>query len=147
MTDRALERPLKFCKQVGCLNRTRNEGGYCDGHKLENTTVQSRRLQNADPINKMYHREPWTSYRIMLLNNNPICQRLHNGMQCTNASTLVHHLLSPRIYPQGFVSPDCTIALCANCHVPDEGTPDWRVGIDFVKTVFSLPNLGVTQHE
>jgi 5-methylcytosine-specific restriction enzyme A len=145
MSDRALERPLRFCRQAGCTSKTRNENGYCDAHQKDNHTRLYERLRGQDEVNKLYHREPWTSFRLAFLAQNPICQKLINGLQCDRPATLVHHLRSPRNFPDGFVDPENVAALCVACHPPSEGTETWRAGVDFVKTVFKLPNFGAKQ--
>jgi len=147
MIDRALERPLKFCRQAGCPNKTRNDDGYCDVHQKDNETAHRERVRRLDGINRMYHREPWLSFRRRFLSQNWRCQRLHDGEQCENASTLVHHLQSPRGYPQGFLDPHNVVGLCAACHPPDEGTPTWTVGIDFVASVYEPVYIGGTYNE
>jgi hypothetical protein len=137
-SDRALEMPLRFCRQAGCANKTRNEGGYCDSHLKDNGRTDYQRLRAGDPINKMYGRAAWTSFRTVVIRQNAICQRINYGQQCTHAATLVHHLISPRVDERRFVDPTNVVALCVNCHPNDEGTPHWKVGVDFVATQFRV---------
>jgi len=95
----------------------------------------------------MYQRAPWPKFRATLLGQNVLCQKLdRGGAQCRNVSTLVHHLISPRVRPDLFVDPGNCVALCAHCHPPDEGTPHWRPGVDFVLTQFRLPSFVQASH-
>jgi 5-methylcytosine-specific restriction protein A len=131
----ALLAPLRFCKQNDCPNRTRE--GYCPAHKQQNDQREQNRLRQHDPVNAMYGREPWPSFRGIVLAQNPICARRINGEQCHNPATLVHHLLSPRTRPDLFVAVSNVVALCQHCH-PDTDTPEWKAGRDFVATRFDL---------
>lgn len=96
-----------------------------------------------DSIRRWYAREPWTSFRAVMLGQNPFCQRIQkDGKQCRNAATLVHHLISPRLRRDLFVDPANAVCLCDRCHPTDEGTPHWRPGVDYIPTQFQLPNIG-----
>lgn len=139
--NRALERPLKYCKQPGCGNRTRNEKGYCDSHLNKNVTTEYQRERSKDPTDRLYNLARWrTYYRPMLLEQNFRCQRMIGFDQCPNLATVVHHLVSPRAREDLMFEPSNTLALCAGCHPGGEaGTPEWKVGRDYVATVFALP--------
>lgn len=108
---------------------------FCAAHQND-PTVSRHAGRVRDAIDRLYHTVRWFKTRHLMLSNNPVCQRLHNGVQCRNGATLVHHLLSPRQRPDLFVVPDNLVALCVNCHPSDEGTPHWREGVDFVPTKF-----------
>jgi hypothetical protein len=91
----------------------------------------------------MYSRAPWPAFRLLMLGQNPICQRIQrDGKQCRNAATLVHHLLSPRVRPDLFVDPGNVACLCEHCHPTEEGTPHWRSGVDYIPTQFKPPRVG-----
>lgn len=141
---RALTLPLRFCKQHGCPNKTRE--GYCPAHKQDNAAKDNDRQRKQNPVNRMYDAARWRGpdgFRQWLLKQNVICQRLTAGVQCTDISTVIHHLVSPRVNPDLFLSPGNCVCLCSTHHPGGEaGTPDWKVGRDFVPTVFRLPNLG-----
>jgi hypothetical protein len=60
-------------------------------------------------------------------------------VRCLNASTDVHHLISPRVDPSLFMSPLNVCALCKDCHPAGvAGTPDWCEGKDYVATSFEI---------
>jgi 5-methylcytosine-specific restriction enzyme A len=93
-----------------------------------------------DPCRKMYNTSAWFRFRWFVLNRNPICQRIVKGVQCRDAATVVHHLLSPRQRPDLFLEPTNVLCLCAGCHPGgEEGTPLWRVDIDYVPSVIEGP--------
>jgi hypothetical protein len=95
-----------------------------------------------DPVTRLYGQNRWLDFRRMMLSENYMCQRINAGVQCQRLATLAHHLISPRQRPDLFVDPLNVVALCAGCHPTSEGTPLWRCGVEYVKTVFRLPNLG-----
>jgi hypothetical protein len=78
---------------------------------------------------------------------NPICQRIVRDPltgkmeQCHNPATLAHHIISPR---QGGAMFDLKnlLALCEHCHPPDEGTPCWREGVDYVQSKYPHRSFG-----
>jgi len=70
---------------------------------------------------------------------NPICQKLDDGAQCHAAGTVLHHLKEPRCNAE-FFDPKNVVMLCPNHHPGGRaGTPDWRVGIDYVETRWEAP--------
>ncbi|MGA2647815.1 MAG: hypothetical protein ABSF15_24205 [Candidatus Sulfotelmatobacter sp.] len=145
--NRSLESPLKYCKQPGCGNKTRNEKGYCDTHLIKNVTVESARAYNREkrkhPVDKKYDTARWRfNFRPKVLEQNFQCQKLIGFDQCTNLSTVVHHLISPRVRVDLMFTPSNVVALCSACHPGGEcGTPEWVEGRDYVKTVYKLPTF------
>lgn len=108
--------------------------------------ANKRRLENNrfrktnDPINRLYWLSAWKRFCRMVLNRNPICQRIIKGEQCREAARVIHHLISPRHRPDLFLEPTNVLALCFNCHPGgEEGTPLWREGLDYVKSIISAP--------
>jgi hypothetical protein len=138
---------LKYCKQSGCGNKTRNEKGYCDVHLVKNATADSAReysrVKRKNPIDKKYDTAHWRlNFRLKILEHNFRCQKLIGFDQCSNLATVVHHLISPRVRVDLMFEPSNCVALCAGCHPGGEaGTPDWKVGRDYVATVYKLPNF------
>jgi 5-methylcytosine-specific restriction protein A len=138
----ALERPMRYCKQPGCSARSRNANGFCDAHQEKNIDKDYVRERNADPTDRFYKTARWYRFRRMIIEQNWQCQRLLGIEQCGNAANIVHHLRSPRDYPQGMFDPKNVAALCAGCHPGGvAGTPDWVEGRHFVRTVFEMPNF------
>lgn len=103
--------------------------GYCKNHQ-DAAARTFKRIR--DEIDKMYGRVRWFHFRGWILSGRPICQRINKGVRCNHASTLVHHLHSPRVRPDLFTSERNVLALCAKCHGPEDGTPWYRAGVDFV---------------
>lgn len=132
------------CREPACRARTNARSGYCQAHEKANTRMEARKNYDAarrdDPINKLYHTPEWPAFRWHVLNRNQICQRIGpDSMQCRNAAKILHHLISPRKRPDLMFDPHNVVAVCENCHPPDEGTPDWIEGRDYVPSVIEPP--------
>lgn len=126
----------RACRNCG---RASTQGGYCEQHQQASARGDKR---VRDDVDKRYTRAPWPSFRLTMLGQNPICQRLdRRGEQCNSPARLVHHLLSPRVRPDLFVEPSNVVCLCEHCHPSDEGTPGWVEGRDYVKNSFRLPHF------
>jgi hypothetical protein len=103
-----------------------------------------------DNIDLQYKQGPlgrmWIRLSKLMRDLNPVCQKIPNtglykpGEQCHNRATLVHHLVSPRVDPTLFLVASNLVCLCNSCHPPDDGTPWWKVGVDYVET--KLPRWG-----
>ena len=138
----ALARPMRYCKQPVCGARTRNANGFCDDHQEKNLDKDYVRARNSDPTDRLYKLARWYKFRRMILEQNWQCQRIVGIAQCCAAANIVHHLRSPRDYPQGMFDPKNVAALCAGCHPGGvAGTPTWRVGRDYVATIFEMPTF------
>ena len=147
-----MQRFLRNCRESRCPELTRDKSGYCDAHRaaaaekaLQRSREFNRERYDNDAVYRMYTRAPWPNFRLIVLRQNPICARIIGDRQCEHPSTLVHHLQSPRVRPDLFVDPKNVVALCEHCHLPDEGTPWWVEGKDYVKTVFRISILGEQQ--
>lgn len=136
------------CAEGGCGQPSVQGSRWCERHQNNNSVLNARRDLNHnrwqhDKIYRMYNREPWPTFRRWMLIQNPICQRIDRfGEQCKNPANIVHHLISPRQRIDLFVDPKNVACLCERCHPPDEGTPHWRPGVDYVATAFSPPHIG-----
>jgi len=127
----------RACRKCG---RAATKDGHCDAHQLASARGEKR---IRDDIDRRYGREPWPSFRLAMLGQNPMCQRIQkDGTQCRQPARVVHHIWSPRVRPDLFVDPKNVVCVCLNDHPPDEGTPWWRAGIDFVETQFRNPIVG-----
>jgi hypothetical protein len=95
------------------------------------------KFRHKDPINRQYNTARWHKVSELCRRSNPICQKIVNdattgeSRQCHNPSSLAHHIRSPRC-GGAMLDLKNLLALCANCHPSDEGTPNWVVGKDFV---------------
>jgi hypothetical protein len=121
-------RALMKCRVAGCETLVTTK--YCGKHQHDNP----RSNQTTNPC---YLTTAWRKCTKWIQNRNPVCQKINNGVQCMRLSTLTHHLISPRVAPDRLLDPTNLVALCARCH-PREDTPNWKPGIDFVPTEFSI---------
>ena len=140
------DRLHQACRESGCKNRTNARSGYCADHEYQNSAQGSRKAydnsRRNDPVHRLYTLARWRKFERIMLNRNPVCQRIGpDGKQCRNAATLGHHLVSPRQRLDLFLVYDNVLALCANCHPPTEGTPDWIVDRDYVPSVIAPPTV------
>jgi hypothetical protein len=130
------------CRERGCHDTNVRGSHWCAKHEQSNSFSAERNFERKnDAVTRMYWREPWPTFRKMLLAHNPLCQRINRGVQCTEPATLVHHLVSPRVRPDLFVVVSNVVALCAACHPTSEGTTWWREGVEFVRTEWKLPSF------
>lgn len=126
------ERPLKPCRQSGCLALTREL--YCEKHKSDNDAKD-------DETDALYRLTVWRGkygFRKSIIQQNAQCQRLVDGKQCHNLSTTVHHLISPRTRPDLFLVASNNVAVCTPHHPINTDTPEWVEGVDFVKTKYEI---------
>jgi hypothetical protein len=101
--------------------------------------VQQTEQNKARVKVKAYDSATWRNrFAPMMKRLNPICTKLELNYrtssleQCHTPTSVIHHLRSPREYPEGMFKASNVISLCARHHPPLEGTPDWREGVDFV---------------
>jgi hypothetical protein len=137
----------RACREPGCGKiAERDGGGYCAAHKDVNSSLEARaafdRDRADDETRKLYATARWLTFRMWLIGQNPICQKINHWVRCTRPSRLVHHIHSPRLRPDLFTSAENCICLCFDCHTPEAGTPSWVAGVDFEPTTFRLPNFG-----
>lgn len=128
----------RACNESGCFQKA-VKNGFCEKHQAPVARAVKRIMTEVDG---MYKRVRWLNFRRWIMWQNPICQKIERGRQCNNPATLVHHLWSPKVRPDLFIEPTNVICLCSHCHPPDEGTPFWRAGREFVATAFSNPTVG-----
>lgn len=96
-----------------------------------------------EPERALYRTRSWIRLSKLIRILNPVCQNIRrDGLyfdeQCHNASTLVHHRVSPRQDPKLFFEPTNLVALCDACHTDSEGDPK---GVKYVAT--NLPKVKV----
>jgi 5-methylcytosine-specific restriction protein A len=132
------ERFKRRCNEPGCLEKTTDRSGYCEAHRRDNQQVRARAAYDSDrhkdPIARLYN-ATWDKLKAMLrARGNVICQRLENGRQCTRPVEIYHHKVSPRKDVSLMYAPPNVIGLCRQHHPPDEGTPWWVEGVDYVPT-------------
>lgn len=134
---------LMPCKQSGCANNVL-DGTYCSVHLKQNSVTEYDKLRGDDPIRKLYWTARWQRFRAMLLNLNPLCQRLQpDGSACRNPSRIIHHLKSPKVAPELFLVARNCVCLCQNCHPGGEvGTPDWKENVNYSPTELPKYRIG-----
>ena len=121
-----------YCAAPTCSEKI-TEGKYCEKHSPVSPAAQHRKRCDAvrgdDPVRKWYSTARWARFRDAILRFNPICSRLEDGKQCLEPAAVIHHLASPRVRPDLFVTPDNVRAVCAGHHHGAEGEPggpaDW----------------------
>jgi hypothetical protein len=76
-----------------------------------------------DSIDRLYHSSQWQNETSPVLRSlNPRCQVIHaNGQRCKNPSAVVHHVVSPRADITKFFDFGNLVAICTECHGPEEG--------------------------
>jgi hypothetical protein len=138
----------KACIRNGCRN-TSTDGTWvcasCKAADVERIRVQDVQRKQADLSGKLRAKRAWRDrLSPAVIAQNPICQRLCNGLQCRRPSSVVHHRIAPgadahlffSVYLDGVSQ---LIALCRDCHAEErdpKGTPGWCEGIHFVRTEF-----------
>ena len=119
-------RPQTECAKPGCHALVTS--GYCDAHKTE-PQVQSAPRRNE----KFYQTRLWRTTSTLLRQYNPICQRIQpDGVQCTHASTVVHHIVDPSVNPAVGTDWNNIVALCDTCH--PGGQPGDTEHVQYVHT-------------
>lgn len=140
------ERFQKVCNEPGCIVRTANRGGYCDQHHNDNARKRRRTIydkeRKQDAVSRGYN-AVWDKLKTMLRGRgNVICQKIEDGKQCTAPVEIFHHIISPRENPALMYAPRNIVGLCRQHHPPDEGTPWWIEGVDYVATIWSDVYVG-----
>jgi hypothetical protein len=119
------ERAYRYCKNPGCNVKFRGVGWYCPAHKESNlVTQEASRRKTADPIWKRYNCVAWARFKLKFLSENPVCQRLRDGIRCQNRTTTCHHLVSPRKDPSRMYDPTNVVGVCEHCHITTDGEPE-----------------------
>jgi hypothetical protein len=128
-------RPPVAC--ISCGRGFEGYGGKCPACKRGGpvpTAGNKWRGHNPDDeIRGWYNQSRWRKFRDALIAYNPQCQHIWPDARgrCPHAATTVHHLLSPRTFPQGFTSFANCVAVCAECH---SGTQGEKRGWTYVAT-------------
>jgi hypothetical protein len=87
------------------------------------STARPRFAKTKDSIARLYDCAPWRKFKAQVLRNNPQCQRLINGEQCTQPAIVAHHILSPRVEPKKFLDWQNVLCVCASHHPNTTGEP------------------------
>src|SRR5580704_4427165 len=121
--------PLKArkpCRKQGCINLVGDEG-YCERHIRHNSRTESQRIYDYnrnrdDETRKMYQTKGWRTFRTYMLCRNPLCQFISDITgQCMEFAVEVHHLRSPKEYPEGFTEAENVVCVCKRHHPKTTG--------------------------
>ena len=130
--------------------------GSCNGRNLVYgggaTCPECLRKQNQEKhsgeINDLYrlHKYGWGKFCASLkAQGNIICQKITDGVRCQNLAAISHHLISPKENRELFLSPSNVIRLCRDHHPDSPGTPHWKVGVDYVPTIYKLMGIDMVE--
>jgi hypothetical protein len=95
-------------------------------------------------MERLYHTATYKlRFQPAMKRQNPVCQRIVDGEQCHNASTVLHHVREPQNATE-FYDP-CNCAMLCAAHHPGgrPGTPEWQEGIDYVPTNYRIMGQAV----
>jgi len=130
VSDPAHERPLRFCRQAGCREKTRNTGGFCETHKERNQRGEYYKTRDRlNPLRKEYLTPRYRAFRARVDKYNPACQRIIDGEQCCRAPEILHHIVPPEINFARFLDPTNVVMVCRKHHPDTPGEPDCRPGV------------------
>jgi hypothetical protein len=115
-------RAWKTCLHPGCTALTKS-GTRCAKHAQQHKSRQQAE-RNAGEVMKAYRTARWMRMKTFLRSRNPLCQRLVNGQQCEQFSTILHHIVSPRERPDLMFSAENLICVCDEHHPSTAGETD-----------------------
>jgi 5-methylcytosine-specific restriction endonuclease McrA len=131
-----------ICRQTGCGLPVTN-AAYCSAHVRDNDTTKYDKVRAKDSTRKMYWSARYRRFRDFLWVRNPTCQKINNGVRCTQPSNVLHHLVSPEDAPALFLTASNAVMLCPGCHPGGEaGTPHWKVNVHYAPTFAGYGFLG-----
>jgi hypothetical protein len=136
---------LMPCKQIGCTQNVL-DGKYCPAHQAANSTKEYDKVRGKhDPNRKLYWTARYRRFRDFLAVRNPICVRINNGVRCSRPSNVLHHIVSPDVAPELFLTASNAVMLCENCHPGGTaGTPDWKPNVHYVPSYAGFGAFGDT---
>jgi len=113
--------PPRAC--LTCRKPAEDRSDYCKEHKPDVKARENQRNADRtvnDPTFGWYKRNAWVRFKkAHTQNGNVRCQRLVDGVQCTNSKVIHHHLLSPRLAPENFalfLDPRNVVGVCRDHH-------------------------------
>ena len=87
---KACPRMCSLCHQTAIPGKSR-----CPQH-LDKEKRHDRERGKTD-LRKLYKTPGWRAARLQALSNEPICQRVDNGVRCPQLATTVHHRVDARV--------------------------------------------------
>ena len=106
------------CATGGCRNAAPVGQAYCDVCAAKRTAAD----RTPSAVTKLYQTRRWkdpvNGVAILVRNKNPFCQYIHpeTGIQCTQESKVVHHLVDPKDNARLFFDWANLVAVCTEHH-------------------------------
>jgi hypothetical protein len=119
------------CNRPGCPTLVKGNK-FCPIH-AEQAKQREYSERNADEVMKLYRTQRWERFKRYMRARNPLCQRiLEDGTQCEQFSTILHHIVSPRVTLHLMFDAENILCVCAQHH---PNTPGELDPSRYVKTV------------
>jgi hypothetical protein len=110
----------KYCRALGCRERHRNAGAFCDKHlDVVRNAAWKRQTERRkhDPLWRLYNSSPWPRFKAAFAAaGNVVCQAIIDGKQCTRPVEIHHHIRPPETHPQLFYSWSNVVGVCRQHH-------------------------------
>ena len=100
------------------------EGSRCPKH-AEQAKQREYSERNEDEVMKLYRTQRWERFKRYMRALNPLCQRiLEDGTQCEQFSTILHHIVSPRVTLHLMFDAENILCVCESHHPNTVGEED-----------------------
>ena len=111
-------RPLRPCKQAGCIQLTRDENGYCPEHLhiAQESHMEYKRNRTDKTEQAFYKSAPWLKVRALALSrDHGLCQHCLRDGKVTLAD-MIHHIVELKTDWMLRLTLNNLISLCNGCH-------------------------------
>ena len=116
-------RAFRTCNKVGCPTLIK-EGSHCAKH-AEQAKLREYGERNSDSVMKLYRTQRWERFKRCMRARNPLCQRiLEDCTQCEQFSTILHHIVSPRVDLSRMFDAENILCVCESHHPNTVGEED-----------------------
>jgi hypothetical protein len=133
---------------VACTGSCNGRTVVYGGDKCDACRRKANQEKHSGEISDLYrlHKFGWGKFCASLkAQGNIICQKITDGVRCPNLAAISHHLISPKEKRELFLSPANVIRLCRDHHPDTPGTPHWKLGVDYVPTIYKLMGVDVVE--
>ena len=111
------ERHLHSCARGGCPAAVPAGKAFCDSCAVLHKETRSKPEHIAKLYNQRRWKDPAKGVSALVRGKNPLCQFLDDyGIQCRNASAIVHHLVDPEDDITIFWEWSNLVAVCPSHH-------------------------------
>jgi len=111
------------CNRPGCPTLVKGSK-FCSRH-AEQAKQREYSERNADEVMKLYRTQRWERFKIYMRSRNPLCQRiLENGEQCMYPSSILHHIVIPRVTLHRMFDASNIFCVCESHHPNTAGESD-----------------------